>query len=372
MAQEPNQSTEEARHAFAALLEADRSKILTDYLEALEASGSSVARDAEACRQAMAHADQTVTDIVQSLRAGRVQVDEHAVLAREIGASRAATAVPTQESWSAAMLFAETVVHSITRLVDTDALDLVAIVLLTLNRSITVRIREATGAYTRYLLSRIHEAHIGERRRLARELHDRIGNGLSVAHRQLELFQETRLDEPVKALTRAEKAHEAVLESMHSLRAVISDLRREESLKSLEKALANYLDSIPPGEVTASLRVHGDEIWVPPMVRDESFLIVREAVRNALAHGAPKVIAISVEIAPHEMLVVVRDDGRGFAADAPAKPGATGLASMRERAALLGGVVTVHSRPGGGTQVELNVPLPDQREDAELDRAAER
>jgi signal transduction histidine kinase len=269
------------------------------------------------------------------------------------------------------MLFAETVVRSMTRLVDADGLDMVAIVLLTLNRSITVRIREATGAYTRYLLSRIHEAHIGERRRLARELHDRIGNGLSVAHRQLELFHEVRPDEPVKAVTRAEKAHEAVLESMHSLRAVISDLRREESLKSLEKALANYLDSIQSGEVMPQLRVHGDEIWVPPMVRDESFLIIREAVRNALAHGAPKVIAIGVDIAPHEMRVVVQDDGRGFAADAAPKPGATGLSSMRERAALLGGAVTVHSRPGGGTQVELNVPLPDQREDAEPDQVAD-
>lgn len=358
-------SSEAARHAFAALIEADRPKILVDYVRALDAMESSVVSDPVARQQTVAHGSQSLTDIIASVRAGRVQIDENSkLLAWDIGETRAANAIPTRESWQAAMVFVETVVRSTIRHVDTNSLDLFGIVLLTLNQSITVRIREATGAYTSYLLNRIHEAHVSERRRIARELHDRVGNGLSVAHRQLELFQDYRDKVPLAGVTRAEKAHQAVIESMESLRAVISDLRLEVPLKSLEKALASYVDTVPADDVTLRLRVNGDETWVPSTVRDESFLIVREAIRNALNHGAPSMVLISVDIAPHELRAMVEDTGRGFDHTTALTSGTTGLSSMRERAALLGGSLSVLSQPGRGTQVELVVPLPEHREDS--------
>ncbi len=301
-----HESWDAARYNFAALIEADRPKILADYVRALDAVESSVSRDPVARQQTVAHASQSLTDIVASVRAGKVQIDENStLLAWDIGETRAANAVPTRESWRAAMVFVETVMSSVMRHVDTDTLDMFGIVLLTLNQSITVRIREATGAYTSYLLNRIHEAHVGERRRIARELHDRVGNGLSVAHRQLELFQDYHDKVPVKGMSRAEKAHQAVVESIESLRAVISDLRLEVPLKSLEKALASYVESVPAGDVTLRLRVNGDETWVPPTVRDESFLVIREAIRNALTHGDPGTVLISVDIAPHELRAVI-------------------------------------------------------------------
>jgi signal transduction histidine kinase len=263
------------------------------------------------------------------------------------------------------MVFVETVVSSVIKHVDADSLDLFTVVLLTLNQSITLRIREATGAYTGYLLNRIHEAHVAERRRIARELHDRVGNELSVAHRQLELFHDRHHDTvPVEGMNRAGRAHQAVVESMECLRAVISDLRAEAPLKSLEKALAGYVDTVPAEGVTLRLRVNGDETWVPPSVRDESFLVIREAIRNALAHGDSGIVRISVDIAPHELRAVVEDTGHGFDHAEAVAAGATGLSSMRERAALLGGTLSVLSQPAQGTRVELIVPLPEHREDA--------
>jgi signal transduction histidine kinase len=220
---------------------------------------------------------------------------------------------------------------------------------------------------------------MGERRRIARELHDRVGNGLSVAQRQLELLQDQGEKASVPAAARAEKARRAVVESMASLRAVIRDLRCEAPLGgplgSLEDALTSYLDSVRLDTVrldtvrldtvraddgTPRLRVTGDEALVPPVVRGESFLIVREAIRNALAHGAPGTMLINVDIAPHELRAVVEDTGCGFDRATP-PAGTMGLSSMRERAALLGGAVSVLSRPGRGTRVELIVPLPARR-----------
>jgi signal transduction histidine kinase len=358
------ESTEPSRHALAARLEAERSQILADYVHALDSSDSTVAGDPTAREQTVAHASQSLTDIARSIRAGRVLIDERSsMLAWGIGETRAARAVPTRESWRAAMVFVETVVDWAVSHLDAGAPETFGLILLTLTQSITVRVREATEAYTSYLLNRIHEAHLNERHRIARELHDRVGDGLSVAHRQLELFHDYGDREPVKAAVRAEKAHQAVLESLESLRSVITDLRLEAPLKSLEKALAGYLDSVPAGDGKLRLRVNGDETWVPTTVREESFLIIREAIRNALAHGAPSEITVWVDIAPHELRAVVEDTGCGFDRAEVETATTAGLSSMQERAALLGGMVLVKSQPGHGTQVELTVPLPEHRPD---------
>jgi signal transduction histidine kinase len=108
------------------------------------------------------------------------------------------------------------------------------------------------------------------------------------------------------------------------------------------------------------LHVSGDEAWAPPAVLDEVFLILREALRNALTHAAPQLVLIGVEICARELTAWVMDDGRGFSPPAATQTASgSGLASMRERAALVGGRLVVSSMPGHGTRVELHVPIPD-------------
>jgi signal transduction histidine kinase len=111
------------------------------------------------------------------------------------------------------------------------------------------------------------------------------------------------------------------------------------------------------------LRVSGDETWASSTVLEEAFLIVREAIRNALRHGDPQLVLIGVALAPHELHAWVEDNGCGFTTSAHPVFTGTGLASMRERAALLDGRLTIASAPGQGTQVELLVPLPGRRDD---------
>jgi signal transduction histidine kinase len=86
---------------------------------------------------------------------------------------------------------------------------------------------------------------------------------------------------------------------------------------------------------------------------------------NALGHAAPRTVLIGVALAPHELHAWVEDDGCGFVPGhrgAPVYAG-TGLAAMRERAALIGGRLTMVSAPGQGTHVELLVPLPGHHDD---------
>ncbi|MEV0899242.1 histidine kinase [Actinoplanes sp. NPDC049802] len=366
VADDSREGAELARSTLASLIEHERAEILAAYMRALESANSTVAGDPTARAQTIAHAGQTLTDITRSLRAGRVLIDGGStMLAWDIGETRASQAIPTRESWQAATVFAETVVQWMTHRLDAGALETFGIVMLTLNQSITIRIREATGAYTGYLLNRIHEAHLGERHRIARELHDRVSEGLSVAHRRLELFQDYREKDPLKAAAQAGKAQEAVLGSLESLRGVIKDLRLEAPLKSLEKALAGYIDSVPTGDHQLRLKVNGDETWLPTTVREESFLIIREAIRNSLTHGAAGVTLIQVDIAPHELRAVIEDTGGGFDPSGVPASSTAGLSSMRERAALLGGIMSVVSQPGHGTQVELTVPLQTPHADCD-------
>lgn len=353
----------ERHERFATLLRADRTVILASYVQSLEASRSPVIGDPCSREQAVADASEIISDVVESVEAGDVRIDDRCKpVGWATGQARPEGQLRPVDSLRAAVVFFNVTVTSIARHVrdDHDLLPCFMIAVLSLNESVSRRIREGTVAYTGYLLNRIHRAHVDERHRIARELHDRLGGGLSVALRQLDLHE---IGGPEDPLNRTVIAREALAETMRQLRLVTSDLRQE-PVSSLEKALIRYLDSTA-AEAHVRLRVSGDETWAPPIVIDEAFLIIREAVRNALTHGAPQLVLIGVDLAPHELRALVEDDGRGFVNALGAEPAlaGTGLASMRERAVLIGGRLSVSSVPGHGTRVELIVSLLGHRDE---------
>jgi signal transduction histidine kinase len=191
-----------------------------------------------------------------------------------------------------------------------------------------------------------------ERRRLARELHDRVGEALSVGLRRLELHE---LDDPSAASGQDNVARDVLVTAMSRLRTVTSDLR-EASLTSIEQGLNEYLGFFR-AKADVELRISGDERRASPVMLEETFLIIREAVRNALTHGIPSEVKVVVEITKRELRARVMDDGCGFEMGSVISNG-VGITSMRERAALMGGQFWISSQPGGGTCVEVSLPLP--------------
>jgi signal transduction histidine kinase len=349
----------EAGERFAARIRAGQAEILAAYLKSLEALPSPVVAEPRARDQAMADAAEIIADVAASVQ-GRVGCVESVGSVGSVGSQSQLTMADLLGA--AATLF-DVTVNSLARHVKDDAelLPYFVTAVVALNEGINRRIREATMVYTGYLLERVDQAQIDERRRIARDLHDRLGEGLSVALRQLELHEIAAREPPQVPRPRVAMAKDALTEAMRRLRVVTSDLRQE-SVRSLEKALVAYIDSVAaPADVR--LRVSGDETWAPPTVLEEAFLIVREAIRNALRHGHPQLVLIGVALAPHELHAWVEDNGCGFATSAYPVFTGTGLASMRERAAGLDGRLTIASAPGQGTQVELLVPLPGHRDD---------
>ncbi|MEW9534555.1 sensor histidine kinase [Microbispora sp. NPDC049125] len=345
---------------LAVFVETHSSEVIDAYRRTLNSIDSPIAGDPAAMDQALLNAEQILVDVATTLRTGKWQPENlQLLLARDIGTARAARGIHPKDSLKAASAFFRSALSALSAHVEPDvrAVEGFTLVVLALERNIAVRIRESSESYTGFLLNKVHEAQLLERRRIARELHDRIGHGVSVVYRQLELYDLYRVTEPAKASAKVEVAQQAVQDTMRTLRSITSELRPQEPLKSMEKALLCYLDTVEADGVNVRLLVNGDETWASPEVLDESFLIIREAARNALSHGGPTTVLIRVDIAPHELRASVADDGCGFDPHVRPKSDGVGLSSMRERAELMGGAVVLTSQPLGGTQVELSVPL---------------
>ena len=202
-------------------------------------------------------------------------------------------------------------------------------------------------------------AEAAERERISRELHDRVAHSMGVAHQSLELHGVFAGRDDGRAEAKLDLAREMIKASLESTRNLSAELRRVDAEDGLEAELRHLLDvSVPPG-ICAGIRVDGDEAGVPGHVRGQLFLMLREAVRNAVSHSGCGSLSVGLDIAPGSIVGSVEDDGRGF--DPAAGNGGVGLRSMRERAALLDGALRLDCGPGRGTRVEVSVPLAGDR-----------
>lgn len=206
------------------------------------------------------------------------------------------------------------------------------------------------------------------RRLLACEVHDRIGSGLALALRRLDLLEHALPQAPTAGRQRLDEVRVALADTLGETRELVRALRgavpapKPGPAPSLEAALRGCLRSMAPVGAKVRLRVRGGEQPLPHRVADEVFVIVREALRNALAHADARQVTVTVAIAPREVNACVRDDGGGFDPTAVRAAGrANGLLAMGERAAAHGGDVTIGSAPGQGTRIAVRIPI-DQGE----------
>ncbi len=196
-----------------------------------------------------------------------------------------------------------------------------------------------------------------ERRTIGRELHDRVAHAMGVVHQSLQLYETLAGRDPQKAGEKLELAKRMVLEAMEKTRDLSRALRAEEGGEELKAALSELLrDTVPPG-MGQELSVAGDEEMVSDGVREHLFLVLREAVHNAVSHSGAREVRVAVGVEKERVVGVVEDDGRGFERGSAESGESGGLAYMAERASLLGGACSVDSAPGKGTRVEVSFPL---------------
>jgi signal transduction histidine kinase len=224
--------------------------------------------------------------------------------------------------------------------------------------SVMEHVARGVVAYADFLLGKVHEAHVDERRRISRELHDEVAHSIMVAFHSLELYELYRATAPSKAPSKLEVAKRTVQEALERTRNLSRELRNFSITEGLEMALSNLLCTNVSQGVRTSISVEGDELLLTSQVRGELFLILREGIRNAATHSRASTIAIQVDINKNTARSTIEDNGRGFEPrKEAAQPNGAGLASIRERTSLLGGTLNLRSEPGKGTKIEILLPL---------------
>jgi signal transduction histidine kinase/ligand-binding sensor domain-containing protein len=203
------------------------------------------------------------------------------------------------------------------------------------------------------------EARLGERERIARELHDTLLQSVqglvlrfqSVANRMPPGDHARDLLE--SALKRAD---DVIVDGRNRVR----DLRIAESPSDLRAVLEDGVSAAgfdPPTSVR--IVAEGAPRAVHPLVSAEIGRIAGEALFNIARHAKAKSVEVAISFSGGQLGVQVRDDGVGIAEEVMAtghKPGHFGLVGMRERAQRIGGVLSIESQPGVGTVVALKLP----------------
>jgi signal transduction histidine kinase len=197
---------------------------------------------------------------------------------------------------------------------------------------------------------------VQERQRLARELHDSVSQalyaiGLDIATAQrIGGADPTRLD---AILRDAQALAEAGLAEM---RALLFELRPEFlSQEGLVAALQRQVAAVRARHQLSITVEATDEPEAVPAIKEVLYRVGQQALNNVAKHAGARAVVITLEASAGELVLRVRDDGRGFDAG-KSFPGHLGLRSMRERAASVGGVLLISSAPGQGTEVTIRVP----------------
>jgi signal transduction histidine kinase len=202
------------------------------------------------------------------------------------------------------------------------------------------------------------EERLDERTRIAQELHDTLLQGLLSISMQLHVAMDQLPDDsPARTtLNRALQLMGPLIEdSRNTTRGLRSSIQDPDDLMSA-------FSQIPPevNDKGANFRavVEGASVPLRPPIRDEVYRIGREALTNAFRHSGASNIQLQMEYTTNHLRIVVADDGCGISSQVLefGREGHLGLPGMRERAAKIGGKLTVMSRPGGGTEIDIRVP----------------
>jgi signal transduction histidine kinase/ligand-binding sensor domain-containing protein len=201
------------------------------------------------------------------------------------------------------------------------------------------------------------KAVLGERNRIAREIHDTLAQGYVGISVQLEVLAELlRMSKVEAAAKQLDTTRGYVREGLAEARQSIWALRSQDTGETtLPVKLRRMVEAEESGGLESRFSIFGAYRPLPPDTEREILRVAREAIHNAKRHAAAKHLNVQLEYGPGEIALEVRDDGKGFAAAASPAPGHFGLTGMRERAATIGATLEVTSQPGDGTTVRLRV-----------------
>lgn len=201
---------------------------------------------------------------------------------------------------------------------------------------------------------------LAERTRLSREIHDSVGQGLSSINLLLQAADQDWDAQTGRAREHVRTAAATARDGLDEVRRVVRDLAPAAggSAEALSAALRRAATQAGPGMRT-EVRIDGEPIAIPDEVATALVRTARGALANVREHAGATRVALTLTYHADEVVLDVRDDGRGFD---PAQVTARdtrgrGLAGILDRAETLGGHAYIESGPGEGTTVSVHLPI---------------
>jgi signal transduction histidine kinase len=233
------------------------------------------------------------------------------------------------------------------------------------NTSLVAEISDRRAAEDKItaLFRRLVSTQDEERRRISRDIHDQIGQQMTALRMTLEGLPTSR-DEDAGPRDHVARARQLLEDIDRSLQSLTWELRPAGALEhyGLAIALENLVSAWAQRfGIAAEFEGPGAETLLLPLdIATNLYVLVQEALHNVAKHAAARHVAVLLQARPHQAVVIVEDDGRGFdAAHVSGRPDhqGLGLVSMRERASLCGGTLDIDAAPGRGTTIFVRIPL---------------
>jgi signal transduction histidine kinase len=222
-----------------------------------------------------------------------------------------------------------------------------------------------------YRVRRLHhefemtlEARVGERTRIARDLHDTLlqsFHGLLLSFQTVShLLPERPLEAKGKLDSAIEQAADAITDGRDAVQGLRTSIVQGNDLANSITTLGDELETDSSnGRPVFRVAVEGEARDLHPIVRDEIYKIAAESLRNAFRHAQGKQVEVEIRYDNEQFRLRVRDDGKGIDAaglSGNGSEGHYGLRGMRERATLIGAKLAIWSEVNTGTEVEVRLP----------------
>ena len=227
-------------------------------------------------------------------------------------------------------------------------------------RDLTDRIRAEAVANEREMLKRLVEAQEAERTRIARDLHDQLGQQLTALRLKMQSVKKKCGPDQEKPLTQMQEMAQQVDNDISFLAWELRPHALEKL--GLKSALSQYISEWSKNyKINADFHIaSGRARRLDPEVEINLYRIVQEALNNVSKHSKKEKVSVTLEYNKKGLVLAIEDNGRGFNVDGKRRTGkrkCVGLSGMQERAALMGGVLSIESSPGKGTTVIARVPI---------------
>ncbi len=197
-----------------------------------------------------------------------------------------------------------------------------------------------------------------EKSRVARELHDELGQSLTALKIDVAWLRDNLADAPLATGAKLSAMQLMIDGTVAAARRIASDLR---PLMLDDLGLVPACDWLAGNfrrrtGVACELVIGEGDLELPDPYATAVFRVLQESLTNVAKHSNATQVEVTLERLAGEVVLTVGDNGQGFATGAPRKPGSHGLTGLRERAALLDGSVSIDSAPGRGTVIEMRLP----------------